>query len=291
MIEEYNLESINTAPYTSLLVNPDIPLHTHVFWEFCYSVSGTIINYINGKAIECSALSRIMLIKPGDTHKLERSDKTSLSLPQHHRDIYVKSDKMEKICNFINKNLYHELVTAPTIAIDTPNESFIALEYTLNLFNSYAISFSNHMEYLEELHTTIVFQLLGLLLKNRINTKEPYPQWIIDFLRNLKNENFLCRNIEDIVAEIPYSHEYICRQFKKHLGKTMVHCLNESRINYSTILLLDKNSTILDIAMRLNYSSQSAYINAFKVFYNMSPSKWRQQILSSMPPAADGYNL
>jgi AraC-like DNA-binding protein len=111
--------------------------------------------------------------------------------------------------------------------------------------------------------------------------KPQYPAWINDFFANLKNEAYLCQSVEDITKGLNYSHAYLSREFKKHTGKTMVQCLNESRIIYSTMLLLDPKVSILEIAMRLNYSSQSAYCNAFKEIYNMSPREWQKVQLNS----------
>lgn len=61
----------------------------------------------------------------------------------------------------------------------------------------------------------------------------------------------------------------------------MVQCLNESRVVYSTILLMDNSLSVLDIAMRLNYNSQSAYINAFKKVYQVSPHRWRMRVFKT----------
>ena len=42
---------------------------------------------------------------------------------------------------------------------------------------------------------------------------------------------------------------------------------------------MDKSLTILQISMRLNFCAQSAYINAFKKYYGMSPNKYREEHL------------
>ena len=133
----------------------------------------------------------------------------------------------------------------------------------------------------DQLHTTVVFQILGILLKHKICQKRQYPDWIENFFDNLKTESFLCRDIQDIIRDIHYSHGYICREFKKNVGKTMVQCLNESRVAYSTLLLMDNSLSVLDIAMRLNYNSQSAFINAFKKVYRVSPNQWRIRVFEA----------
>ena len=133
---------------------------------------------------------------------------------------------------------------------------------------------------LEKIHTSVVFQILSIYFKKFLQ-KNAYPAWINEFFANLKNEAYLCQSVEDITKGFNYSHAYLSREFKKHTGKTMVQCLNESRIVYSTLLLLDPKNTILSIAMRLNYSSQSAYCNAFKEVYHMSPREWQKTQLDN----------
>ena len=278
MIENYTAETVANSPYTALLFNQHIPPHTHFFWEFTYAVNGSVINYVNGEPVECNPLSKIILIKPGVTHEMMPKIQPSVSSPPQHRNIYVTVDKMKKICSLLDKELYARLFDSPVTVIDVKNENIESFEHTLDHFNVYESTFSTHMDLFEQLHTTVIFQLLGIMLKHQIRQKREYPEWIENFFDNLKLESFLCRDIEEIISEIHYSHGYICREYKKYVGKTMVQCLNESRVAYSTVLLLDNSLSILDIAMRLNYNSQSAYINAFKKVYQVSPHKWRTRM-------------
>ncbi len=281
MIENYTAETVAHSPYTTLLFNQHTPPHTHFFWEFTYSVNGTVINYVNGEPVECHPLSKIILIKPGVTHEMLPAEQSVSAVPLQHRDIYVTVDKMKKLCAMLDKNLYAMLSESPVTVIDTKNENMESLEQTLNYFNIYESSFSSHMDLFDQLHTTVVFQILGILLKHKICQKRQYPDWIENFFDNLKTESFLCRDIQDIIRDIHYSHGYICREFKKNVGKTMVQCLNESRVAYSTLLLMDNSLSVLDIAMRLNYNSQSAFINAFKKVYRVSPNQWRIRVFEA----------
>ncbi len=280
MIDIYTTETLGSSPFTALLVNRHIIPHKHYFWEFTYSVNGTIFNIINNTPIETHALTEIILIKPGDVHEIVKEDMPSENSVQWHRDIYVAPEKLKQICDFLDKNLYSELTASKNPIIDARSENLETLEYTLNLFKIYGSYLTENIDFLEKLHTTVIFQILGIYLKNKCQSKKHYPPWIESFFERLKTESFICRNIDDIIGEYNYSHGYLCREFKKHVGKTMVECLKESRVIYSTVLLMDKSLSILDIAMRLNYNSQSAYINAFKKIYGLSPNKWRNKQLN-----------
>lgn len=278
MIEEYTLETLNNSFYTAQLINRDITLHSHYFWEFTYAISGELINKVNDEPIKTHVLCEILLIKPGSTHEIlcpEQSD-----VAKYHRDVYVTPEKMKKCCELLAPDLYEELLASPLIVLDAQKENLEALEHTLKLFHQYNGYSQKDIKFLDQLHTTIIFQFLSIYLKNSIHSEKKYPDWIEKFFERLKDEKFLCQKIEDIIKPFNYSHSYICREFKKHVGKTMIQCINEGRVIYSTIFLIDPKITILDIAMRLNYSSQSAYINAFKSVYGISPNQWRKKQLN-----------
>ncbi len=272
----YDHETIQKNFYTSKLLNRNIEHHSHFFWEFTYCIDGGITHWINGTPIKTHVFSEILLIKPGDTHRLTQDEDDALSqTPTFHRDIYVTPEKMRRCCEFLSPTLYKELLQKDLIILDGKHEHLETLEYSLKLFENHSTYLKNDIDVLEKIHTTVIFQILSIYFKKLLQ-KTTYPAWINSFFIKLKSESFLCQSIEDITKDFNYSHPYLCREFKKYTGKTMVQCLNESRVIYSTLLLLDPKNSILEIAMRLNYSSQSAYCNAFKNMYHMSPREWQK---------------
>lgn len=282
-IDNYTFQTtLKAAPYTALLNNHDIPLHRHFFWEITYVINGSVTNHVNGVPIVCDSLSKIIIMKPNDTHRIVNNAAASNS-QNKHRDIYVPDDRMQYICSSLDSSLYGLLSQTP-IVIDSTYESLESLEYTLKLFQ-YIDPYSDKTPKIyDQLHHTVICQILGMFLKTKLEKGPPLPDWAEDFIANLKNEEILTLSIHEILEKYPYSHGYMCREFKKITGKTMVQYLNESRIHYSAILLLNDALSILDIAMLLNYSSQSAYINAFKTIYKMPPSVWRKEIAKTTPP-------
>ena len=261
--------------HTIKIINQNIERHSHFFWEFSYCINGRIIHNINGHSVEAHAFSEIVLLKPKDIHQITNIPDASNPSHTFHRDIYVMPEKMKRCCDFLSPTLYNELLSKDVIVLDGKYEHLENLEHSLNLFAQHNAYLKDDLALLEKLHTTIIFQLLSIYFKDSL-PKTTYPAWITSFFTKLKSETFLCKSIEDITKEFNYSHAYLCRTFKKYTGKTMVQCLNESRVIYSTILLLDPKNSILEIAMRLNYSSQSAYCNAFKEVYHVSPKEWQK---------------
>ena len=276
-IDNYTFQTtLKSAPYTALLNNHDISLHRHFFWEITYVINGSVTNYVNGTPIICDSLSKIIIMKPNDTHRIVNN----VNVPNQankHRDIYVQDDRMKYICDTISPTLYDEISQTPVV-IDTSYENLESLEYTLKMFLITEPYTNIQPDIYDQLHHTVICQILGMFLKTKLKKEKDMPEWAEDFLSNMKNEEVLTLPVNEILKKYPYSHGYLCREFKKLTGKSMVQYLNESRIHYSTILLLNNSLSILDIAMLLNYNSQSAFINAFKKIYNMPPSAWRKKL-------------
>lgn len=278
-IEEYSQETIQSSFYTAFLFNQNISRHRHLFFEFTYCLSGEITNIVNGKAYPTHALQELVLMRPGDIHEMIKETPDS-NTPEYHRDIYCMKDKMKSICDFLKPGLFEEIVSSKDpIIIPCGKEILLSLESSLGLFKEAAFYSEEKQEQQNVHHTAIICRLLDAYLMSKNEVKLHYPAWIKEFLQSLGNEDVLRKSVNDIIKDMNYSRGYICREFKKYVGKTMVECLNDSRIAYSTILLANSNLSILDVAMALNFSSQGAFTNSFKKVHGISPSQWRKQQL------------
>lgn len=78
-------------------------------------------------------------------------------------------------------------------------------------------------------------------------------------------------SLVDISNYLKINKSYFCSIFKKETGKTFTQFLNEVRINKSKELLLQNNSSILDIAIEVGFNSQNYYNIMFKRITNQSP--------------------
>lgn len=275
LTEEYNQDTISTAPYSSFLYNRNIEKHSHIFFEFTFCLSGELINVVNGNKIPTKSFSELIIIRPGDTHEIIREGDGIA--PEYHRDIYCLKDKFKKICDFIKPGLYEDIVSRKDpIVLRCDRTKLEALEQSCSELNCDVIYLKERMEELERHHLVVIANVLDLYLSNEEEKREPYPDWIEQFLQSLNTEKTLSMPLNEIIKDMNYSRGHICREFKKYVGKTMVECLNESRIFYSAMLLSNSDIPLLDIAMKLNFSSQSAFTNAFKKIYGISPRAWRK---------------
>ena len=272
----YTLNTINKCPYTALISNEAVSTHIHEFWEITYVTKGNLTHVINGTHIDCKPFLQFIIIRPNDTHRIVASEKKDVIIDLH-RDIYVPAEKMKNICDLLNKSLYEELLNKNTpICVSVGNGFLECLEPTLNLFSNLSLQITTSTLEFDAIHTSIVSCLLGKYLENQLQTTKQLPEWLEDFFKKLSTEEFLTKSTAEIINELVYSHSYICRTFKKYIGKTMMQCINEAKIHYAAVLLMENNLSITDIAYRLNYQSQSAFITKFKKIYHLPPNQWKK---------------
>lgn len=270
MIELYTEEVIKYAPLTSVTDRVYSNTHTHTFWEITYTLFNQVaVQVINGKSVEIGSNS-FLIIRPFDTHGLIREGKTIVK----DRNIFVEDDKMRKMCDAIDKDLYDELSAgSDPIVCPFPQHTVEVLEDRLNVFSNYK---NGNDSALDTIHSTIVSYLLGLYIESRLNIPNRYPAWIQELLTRLRDPEFIKQKVEDIIKTTNYSHGYVCKNFKKITGQTIVNYVLEQRLYNSLSMLMDNDKLIIDIALDNNFCSQSSYINAFKNKFGVSPSKWRK---------------
>ena len=132
---------------------------------------------------------------------------------------------------------------------------------------------------MNSLHSSLVAYYLGLYIERGLGDSIKYPEWLIKLLESTKNKEFLTNSISEMIKSTNYSHGFVCRAFKKHVGKTLMQYVLEERLRLSIIMLLDKNKSAVDVALDSGFCSQSSYINAFKKLFGITPAVWRKQNL------------
>lgn len=87
----------------------------------------------------------------------------------------------------------------------------------------------------------------------------------------------LCLN--DIAYEIGMAPTYFERFFKKNTGETFYSYLNKIRLYYSYKELINTEYSITEIALNNGFANVKSFIEVFKKEYNMTPGKYRSNLL------------
>lgn len=83
--------------------------------------------------------------------------------------------------------------------------------------------------------------------------------------------------ISDIADHAGFSTDYFNRIFMMHTGFTVMSYVNYTRTKEAINFLRNTDESILDIALSLGYDSHEGFIKAFKKYYGMTPSEYREQ--------------
>lgn len=250
--------------------------HRHNFWEICLVIRGNSLQRFPDKNPIEMCHGSVFILRPDDVHcisPLQESASADLATSDYlHRDIYIPPEKMERLCNALQENLYSNLLYGRTpLFVNLTKTETHRLE---SLLNSYA----GKNEDFGYMHSVIVMHILCAVLEHRIYEKAEYPDWLNHLLANLNRENYMTMSIPKIIESVGYNQSYICRQFKKYTQKTLTDYIHFCKCRYSTTLLSNADIPISKIAHRLMFADQSAYTRIFKSFYNITPNQWRKQL-------------
>ena len=81
--------------------------------------------------------------------------------------------------------------------------------------------------------------------------------------------------IEDLADALGVSSSYLSRLFKKETGVSVSAYIRNRKIDMAKNLLRFSNDSMIDIANRLSFSSQSHFIQQFREVVGMTPKKYR----------------
>jgi len=96
----------------------------------------------------------------------------------------------------------------------------------------------------------------------------------IQFIQANPQENLSLQSIADNAG---FSLTYFDAIFRQHTGYTPVEYARVYKLTRSALALRTTDKTVLDIALDFGYGSPEAFTRAFKSFYSMTPSQYREK--------------
>lgn len=91
------------------------------------------------------------------------------------------------------------------------------------------------------------------------------------------NENYMNKiTLKTAAEKLHTNHSYLSTLFKKEVGVGFIDYLNDIRIKRSQDLLVSTNLSLVEIAMKSGFDSQSYFTKTFKKKYDITPSEYRK---------------
>lgn len=105
-----------------------------------------------------------------------------------------------------------------------------------------------------------------------IRSKQSLTAQIQAYVNEHINQKFV---LDDLATSLGMSKAHMCRQFHNETGSTILHYLQQRRIEVAQNLLLYSSQDISAIASQLCFNSQSHFGAVFKKFTGISPYRYR----------------
>lgn len=83
------------------------------------------------------------------------------------------------------------------------------------------------------------------------------------------------------------NEEYLSRLFKRKIGQTLIHYLQQLRVNHAKVYLEQPDLPIGIIGEQVGFANQSYFFEVFKRWMNTTPSEYRETRCaahSAVPP-------
>lgn len=96
----------------------------------------------------------------------------------------------------------------------------------------------------------------------------------IDYIDSRYMDNI---SLDDISDYLEINKSYFCTIFKEETGSTFTEFLNKVRVNNSKKLLLNKNVSVLDIALSVGFNNQNYFNIVFKKLTGQTPLEYRNK--------------
>ncbi|MFT7004619.1 MAG: AraC family transcriptional regulator [Sulfurimonas sp.] len=100
---------------------------------------------------------------------------------------------------------------------------------------------------------------------------------VLTYIESNLNDN-LC--IEELSSICGYSRFHFQRIFKEYVGENICVYINRLRIERSAFMLKYQYKKISSVGMRVGYNSNTSFTRAFKQYYHLSPTDFRESILN-----------
>lgn len=87
--------------------------------------------------------------------------------------------------------------------------------------------------------------------------------------------------LELIAEHVNFSENYLCRVFKEQTGTSLIHYINNVRMNKAAELILQGRTYIKEVSSLVGISDQFYFSRVFKKYFGVAPTDYRAHVMQS----------
>ncbi|WP_179215568.1 AraC family transcriptional regulator [Paenibacillus sp. MY03] len=123
--------------------------------------------------------------------------------------------------------------------------------------------------------TALFLELTELARSRRSGQKDHWQEKIITLMAARYQEDDL--SLTRVAEELGIKEKYVSQLFKEQLGESFTQHLERLRMDEARALLGDPEVPVQDISRLCGYATPNTFYKAFKRYYGVSPTVYRQQ--------------
>ena len=254
----------------------DFPIHFHPEYELNFIEKGKGVRRIVGDSMEDIDDIELVLVGPNlhhgwTNHQCQSKDIHEITI-QFHEDLFSQSLLTRKILKPI-KEMFERSIHGILFSNQTANTLKPRLQKVSKLDGmDYFIEL---LSILYDLSTSRNQRLLSTYTVHRDNFENSDK---IKTVYEYVQENYHRKITLAEVAELTnMSHVSFNRFMKKRTGKTFVDYVNDVRIGYASMLLLEKDLSISEIAFKTGFNNIANFNRVFKKLKSTTPSQYKNE--------------
>ncbi len=182
------------------------------------------------------------------------------------------------VANEVFRKYKNLILSATVLASRAAVRGGLRYETAMHMADTYmqAIERSTDLMSLGNLNNLMMLKFAQMVKSVRMGSNN--SKFIIEI------NNYIARNIygdlkvDTIAKELNINRSYLSQRFKKETGTSLSQHISGIKIEEAKRLLKSKEYSILDVAVMLDYSSQSSFHRVFCSIMGMTPKQWQDKI-------------
>lgn len=249
-------------------------LHSHEFFELEFICEGDTVHKVNGHTKNVGK-GYAVLLKPNDFH--------AWYIPKEGAKFYTIKFFDRKLSSSVANDLHRCNEIIECCLKEKDIDKLLTL---LQLLYDETRNPDKNDAAVRSLMNLIVITIMRHAFPDKKDGSENDADALFQKIFAYVEKNYLNSNfsLTDVSGYVNRTTSYVCQIFKSNVGVSFNKYIKQRRLNYSLLLLNEKNFSISDIASMSGFNTVSYYISVFRQFYGVTPKQYMENHMIKTVP-------